>query len=235
MAKLTPELLMRRWRGTFSHERSDSGRHIVFTESEGQSWRIADILESGSASELAGMLNAVGPLVAAAKERDQLRVELESLKQQQEVHLARIDQLSQTTSLQEELEKWESQRGKMMAEIGTLRTENKRLEHRLQHDRENDGLLEIIDQRDAFHERIDEIADVLGDETEWSNCNDRGVRALELAAEVIADRNQMRDEVANLSEQLTESQLARIALSEELDQLRGEIYKERAIKKVETP
>lgn len=40
----------------------------------------------------------------------------------------------------------------------------------------------------------------------------------------------MEREVANLSEQLTESQLARIELSEELDQLRGEICKVRALK-----
>lgn len=54
------------------------------------------------------------------------------------------------------------------------------------------GLEDVIDQRDAFHARIDEIADALGDETEWSNLNDRGARALELAAELLAEVRRFR-------------------------------------------
>lgn len=51
---------------------------------------------------------------------------------------------------------------------------------------------QTIDDRDALHERIDEIADALGDETEWSNVNDRGANALDLANEAV-------NRLANLS------------------------------------
>lgn len=51
---------------------------------------------------------------------------------------------------------------------------------------------QTIDDRDALHERIDDIADALGDETEWSNVNDRGANALDLANEAV-------NRLANLS------------------------------------
>lgn len=41
---------------------------------------------------------------------------------------------------------------------------------------------QLIGQRDRFEERIDQIADALGDETEWSNLNDRGEQCLERIA-----------------------------------------------------
>lgn len=47
-------------------------------------------------------------------------------------------------------------------------------------------------------------------------------------AALIGERVQLRYEVAGLSEQLAESQLARIALSEELDQLRATIERIKA-------
>jgi hypothetical protein len=39
----------------------------------------------------------------------------------------------------------------------------------------------LITERDLREEQIDEIADALGDKTEWSNLNDRGLNAVELA------------------------------------------------------
>ena len=60
------------------------------------------------------LINALPALVAAARERDQLL-------ERQQVHLAQIAKLSQSTPLAEELAGWEGQRAKMMAEIGTLR------------------------------------------------------------------------------------------------------------------
>jgi chromosome segregation ATPase len=58
---------------------------------------------------------------------DQLRTEVERLESRQQVHLAQIAKLSQSTPLAEELAGWESQRAKMIAEVGTLRAEVERL------------------------------------------------------------------------------------------------------------
>jgi len=41
------------------------------------------------------------------------------------------------------------------------------------------------DRLEAHENRLNEIADALGDETEWSNLNDRGVNALELAHQAV--------------------------------------------------
>lgn len=49
-----------------------------------------------------------------------------------------------------------------------------------------------IDERDAFEARIDDIADALGDGTEWSSSNDRGENAVECAREVVADNARLR-------------------------------------------
>jgi len=46
------------------------------------------------------------------------------------------------------------------------------------------GLAQTIDERDRNEDRIDEIADALGDDTEWSSANDRGVNAVELAEQL---------------------------------------------------
>lgn len=45
---------------------------------------------------------------------------------------------------------------------------------------------ELIQQRDAFEERINQIADALGDKSEWTNQSDRGANALELAEQLKA-------------------------------------------------
>lgn len=55
-----------------------------------------------------------------------------------------------------------------------------------------------IEERDHMHEQIDAIADALGDETEWSNLNDRGDNAIELAAALVKERDEARAEVARL-------------------------------------
>jgi chromosome segregation ATPase len=39
--------------------------------------------------------------------------------------------------------------------------------------------------QEALEEQINDIADALGDETEWSNCNDRGENALRIVKEVM--------------------------------------------------
>lgn len=48
-------------------------------------------------------------------------------------------------------------------------------------EREEKSCLALIDERDLREEQINQIADLLGDETEWSNHNDRGLNAIELA------------------------------------------------------
>ena len=62
-----------------------------------------------------------------------------------------------------------------------------------------------VAQRDAFEERINEIANALGDESEWTNLNDRGENALELAhalraqlAEKEAELRKLRDWVEHI-------------------------------------
>lgn len=64
----------------------------------------------------------------------------------------------------------------LVAEVERLRTEAEAEER-------SHG--QTIDDRDALHDRIDEIADALGDETECSNVNDRGANAVELAQEAL--------------------------------------------------
>lgn len=66
---------------------------------------------------------------------------------------------------------------------------------------ERDAEIErLISERDALHGRIDEIADELGDETEWTNLNDRGENAAELAASLYAECEQRRAQVAVMRE-----------------------------------
>ncbi len=50
---------------------------------------------------------------------------------------------------------------------------------------EENAHAQSLNDRDAFEARIDEIADALGDDTEWSSANDRGVNALEIAREAV--------------------------------------------------
>jgi hypothetical protein len=46
---------------------------------------------------------------------------------------------------------------------------------------EEKACLKLIDERDNREEQLSEIADILGDETEWSSRNDRGFNAIELS------------------------------------------------------
>lgn len=110
---------------------------------------------------LARLLSAVPALIAAAKERDQLRVQLQEragidaianalhdadhlqahiakqeaeiayLEERQQSHLATIAKLSQTTPFADEIDGWEGQRAKMIAEVGTLRRETAGLSEQL--------------------------------------------------------------------------------------------------------
>jgi chromosome segregation ATPase len=74
-------------------------------------------------------------------------------------------------------------------------------ELRKQLEREDVAHTHTIEQRDALHERVDQIADSLGVEEEWSNCSDRGEIALERLATLttqrdtaIAERDALRKE-----------------------------------------
>jgi len=94
---------------------------------------------------IARLINALPSLVAAARERDQLRTQLE---------------------------------------------------------KEEADCLKLLEERDAWEARVSNIADALGDETEWSNCNDRGGNALEIAFEIVKERDQLRAEVGTLRAEL---------------------------------
>lgn len=79
----------------------------------------------------------------------------------------------------------------------------------------------IIDERDALHSRIDEIADALGDETEWSNCNDRGERALEIASEVAHERDRLRADIDQCQALILEVMRERDEAREEVERMRA--------------
>lgn len=42
----------------------------------------------------------------------------------------------------------------------------------------------LVISRDYFEDTVDKVANALGDKTEWSNFNDRGVNAIELATQL---------------------------------------------------
>jgi len=48
---------------------------------------------------------------------------------------------------------------------------------------------QLIDERDYHHKQVDDIADALGDTSEWTNQSDRGVNALELATSLRQERD----------------------------------------------
>lgn len=77
---------------------------------------------------------------------------------------------------------------------------------------EESAHLETIDERDAFEERIDEIADALGDETEWSSDNDRSQNAVELAEEVLADNARLRSMLNSIVASTTDPAIKAMAL-----------------------
>lgn len=60
------------------------------------------------------------------------------------------------------------------------------------------ALGEEIDERDARLKQIDDIADALGDEGEWSNLHDRGQAAYELASSAVAEVESLRAETTRL-------------------------------------
>jgi chromosome segregation ATPase len=83
---------------------------------------------------------------------------------------------------------------KLKAELEAALAEVERLKKRLT-DEERD-CLKVIDERDFREEQINQIADALGDETEWTSANDRGVNAIELASEL----TEARAEIERLKE-----------------------------------
>lgn len=72
----------------------------------------------------------------------------------------------------------------------TLAAENEKLKADLK--REEDWGSEAIEERDARIEQINDIADALGDEGEWSNLHDRGDTSLFLARNAVAEVDSLR-------------------------------------------
>lgn len=66
-------------------------------------------------------------VVRAESERNDARAEVAKLQARQQELLATIAKISQTTPFPDELAGWEGQRAKMIAEVGTLRSEVARL------------------------------------------------------------------------------------------------------------
>lgn len=64
------------------------------------------------------------------------------------------------------------------------------------------ALDEEIAERDARLKQIDDIADVLGDEGEWTNLHDRGFAACQLASGAVAEVESLRDETKRLHQML---------------------------------
>ena len=74
-----------------------------------------------------------------------------------------------------------------------LKAENERLQKWIDSDN-------TIEQRDAHEDRINEIANALGDQSDWSNMNDRGENALELVYELKARLAECEEENKELKE-----------------------------------
>ena len=66
------------------------------------------------------------------------------------------------------------------------------------HDWEERIATDTLEERDARIKQIDDIADALGDEGEWSNLHDRGDAALELARDAVAEVERLRTEVERM-------------------------------------
>lgn len=62
-----------------------------------------------------------------------------------------------------------------------------------------------IEQRDFREEQIDQIADILGDETEWTSSNDRGVNAIELVSEIKSRLAECADKHLSLAEKFNKA------------------------------
>lgn len=105
-------------------------------------------------------MSAVGQIQTALEERDAAKAERDELK---------FTHIPEAQGTIEQLEK----------QLAEAQREIERLNQRLVSE-END-YLRLIGERDHREEQIDEIADALGDQTEWTSANDRGVNALELA------------------------------------------------------
>lgn len=127
-ADLTPELLEQLELAVKESTRCEYATDCAIRE-------MRQVVEPWLYDHLARLFAAAPALVAAAKERDQLRRQLDGsslgamrrqiahLEERQQSHLATIAKLSQTTPFAEEVAGWEGQRAKMIAEVGTLRAE----------------------------------------------------------------------------------------------------------------
>lgn len=79
----------------------------------------------------------------------------------------------------------------------------------------------LIDTRDHREQQINEIADALGDESEWSNLNDRGDNACELAEALVQERDKLRRDYQTVANSLLPSSGGPDELASEVSKLRA--------------
>jgi chromosome segregation ATPase len=102
-----------------------------------------------------------------------------------------------------------------------LRAEVERLATELE--REERDCLQLIEERDQREQQINEIADALGDETEWSNLNDRGDNAFELTAAMVQQRDAARSDYLIVADALLPESTGPQQLADEARRLRAEV------------
>lgn len=185
MADLTPELLAQleedaagfsstAFRWMVDADRGDGERGNALVADDGR-WltEIGPDLDAHVAEPIARLLSAAPPLVAAAKERDQLRT------RQQEL-LATIARLSQTVPFAEEIAGWEGQRAKMIAEVGTLRAEVSEGKSEIKQLSEMLGDSQV--DRAYLSEKVDKLQDEVAQlRAEVERLRKLGIEAVEIA------------------------------------------------------
>ncbi|HET9893203.1 MAG TPA: hypothetical protein VFQ42_22185 [Mycobacterium sp.] len=103
------------------------------------------------------------------------------------------------------------------------------LEKRLEDEERDCG--DLIDEREFRESQINAIADVLGDEGEWSNLHDRGDAALELAEQIVAERDAANARILQLEESARAAAESWMAACRERDEARAEVERLRIIAK----
>lgn len=71
---------------------------------------------------------------------------------------------------------------------------------------------ETIDDRDHLEQRINAIADAIGDESEWSSDNDRGANALVLISVKISETRRLRAMLNSIAASTTDPAIKDMAL-----------------------
>ncbi len=133
------------------------------------------------AEPIVAMLNAVPAVPALLAEIEQL--------QRDNASWANSDFERQLSDANAEIE-----RLRVLVQMQGDAAHRERDEARAEAERLDAALSEEIDERDARLKQIDDIADALGDEGEWSNLHDRGQAAYELASGAVAEVGSLRAE-----------------------------------------